>query len=759
VNTFSFAHRTLPAVAIRSLFRAPAPRAQSALLEGDRELVLERAYAVARVAGGALALAVAPAFGVPFILAAGMVSCAVIGAGLLHMWLWRRTKSPAGRERVRWFAVADDSLCAAFALAIFARDPMWSITLVVPLLIFVEAIRAGAPGAVIATIVISVAHVLLADVRRTAYGISTDATTMLFQIGLYWVALVLAVVIFRELHVLQALRAELFGPLIAAQDRFGDGVLVRKGDRFMFVGDAMRRITGYEPKDLETLPSMLALVVPSERDAIAARLKLPGPDRFETRLVHKDGHEVPVEVVRAEVKTASDPRVVAVVRDISERRAIAASLEFTALHDQLTGLPNRLFVTRAMDDAIATSGGPAAVIVMHLEHFRDVRETFGHRAGDELLRHVAERVRARLRSMDVLGHDGGDSFTVVLLGADETVAEQVARNVRALFAEPYDVVGRPLLSSASFGIAAYPVHGDDATTLLRRAEIAASYAARIGRGIAVYDVSQDKGRADRLELLADLRDLLARGDLGIAFQPCVDIRTGMTRGFEALARWEHPGRGTVAPSAFITLAEYSGLIKPLTEQMLGRALAECRKWRSAGHALDVAVNVSIRNLADPDFPELVARWLAMHDVAAERLVLEVTESLVMADIDEYVRTLTQLRRLGVKFALDDFGSGYSSLAQLYRLPVTQAKIDRGFIDRLASPGGDSVIRATVDIAHALGLETVAEGVTSPDMVERLGELGCDLAQGFGIAEPMPADEVLGWIRSRGRGGLRVVESA
>jgi diguanylate cyclase (GGDEF)-like protein/PAS domain S-box-containing protein len=743
-------------MSVRGLLRPQSSGAQGALADGDREFVLERAYAVARVAGGALAFVVAPAFGVPWLLVAAMVTCTVAGPGLLHMWLWRRTKTPAARERVRWLAVADDCMCAVFALAIFARDPMWSITLVVPLLIFVESIRAGAPGAIITTIVIVVAHVLLTDVRHTVYGITTDPTALFFQLGLYVLALILAVVIFSELQALQAMRAELFGPLIAAQDRFGDGVLIRRGDRFLFVGDAMRRITGYEPKDLETLPSMLSLVVPSEREAIAERLKLPGPDRFETRLLHKEGREVPVEIVRAEVRTSSDPRVVAVVRDITERRAIAQSLEFTALHDQLTGLPNRLSVTRAMDDAIAAKQGPCAVIVMHLAHFRDVRETFGHRAGDELLRHVAQRVRGGLRSMDVLGHDGAGVFTIVLLGADAVVAEQVARNVRGLFTQPFDVVGRPLLSAADLGIAAFPAHGTDATTLLRCAEIAASYATRIGRGIATYDASQDKGRAERLELLADLRDLLQRHELGVAFQPYVDIRTGATRGFEALARWEHPRRGAILPTAFIPLAEYSGLIKPLTEHMLGRALEECRSWQEAGYAVDVAVNVSIRNLADPDFPDLVARWLQMHQVAAERLVLEVTESLGMADIDEYVRTLTQLRRLGVRVALDDFGSGYSSLTQLYRLPVTQAKIDRGFIERMSTPDGEGVIRATVDIAHALGLETVAEGVPSPAVAARLRELGCDLAQGFGIGEPMPSSEVVPWLKAHARGTLRLV---
>ena len=742
-------------MSIRGLLRTASPTALNSLVEGDREIVLERAYAIARVAGGALAMAVAPSFGISLPLVLGVLVFTVIGPGLLHMWLWRRIKSPRGRERVRWLTIANDCTAGIVALAVFARDPMWAVTLIVPLLIFVETIRAGAPGGIVTAIVISIGHLTLADVRRVTYGFTPDPTTLLFQLGLYWLALLLAVSIFRELQVLQVMRAELFGPLLAAQDRFGDGVLIRRGDRFVFVGDAMGRITGREPAELETLPSMLALVVPVERDAVAARLRLPGPDRFETRLVHRDGHEVAVEIVRTEVTTSTDPRVVAVVRDISERRAVAESLEFTALHDQLTGLPNRLFVTRAIDAAIDAGTAPVSVIAMHLGHFRDVKETFGHRAADELLRHVAARVRARLRSMDVLGHDGGDEFMIVLIGADAAVADRVANNVRDCFADPFDVVGRPLLSSANLGIAARPEHGLDATTLLRCAEIAAGHAARVGRGIVVYDPSHDAGRVERMELLADLRDLLARGELGLAFQPLVDVRTGTVRAFEALARWEHPTRGPIPPADFITLAEYSGLIKPLTEYMLRRALDNCRSWREQGLELDVAVNISIRNLVDADFPDQIGRWLSMHDVAAERLTIEVTESLVMADVDEYVETLTKIRRLGVRVSLDDFGSGYSSLTHLHRLPVTQAKIDRGLIERLGSPDGDSVVRAAVDIAHALGLETVAEGVASIEMLRRLESLGCDLAQGFAIAMPMRSEDVLPWVRARQRPHLVV----
>jgi diguanylate cyclase (GGDEF)-like protein/PAS domain S-box-containing protein len=744
-------------MSLRGLFRGASPEAVNALDGGDRELVLERAYAIARIAGGVLALFVGPYFGLSWLLTIAYVVFAVTGPGFLHMWLWQHTKSARGRERVRRVAVANDCISASLALFIMSPDPMWSAGLVIPLIVFVETLRAGAVGGAATTLVMSCVYLVLAEVRQAMYGFAPEPATLIFTLAMYWLALLLAIVVFRDLHTLEAMRAELFGPLLVAQDRFGDGVLIRRGERFVFVGDAMRRITGHEPAELEALDSMLALVVPSERAAIAARLRQPGPDRFETRFIHKDGREVPVEVVRTEVGTGGDLRVVAIVRDISERRAIAESLEFTALHDMLTGLPNRLHITRAIDTAIRSRKEPLSVIAMHLDHFEDVKETFGHVASDELLRHVASRVRTRLRTMDVMGHGGGDDFMIVLIGADAEVAERTSRSVRELFAEPFDVVGRPLLSNVNIGIASYPDHGDDATTLLRCAEIAAGRAARLARGSVVYDPTHDAGRMERMELLADLRDLLARGELGIAFPPCIEIKTGLVSGFEALARWEHPTRGPVPPSAFIPLAEYSGLSKPLTEQMLGRALEHCRRWREEGADVDIAVNVSIRNLADADFPDLVARWLTLYDVRPENLVLEVTESLVMADIDEYVRTLTHLRRLGVRIALDDFGSGYSSLTQLHRLPVTQAKIDRGFVERLGAPDGDSVVRGAVSIAHALHLETVAEGVASLETLERLGALGCDLAQGFAIGMPMTGDAVLPWIRGRQRGPLRVIE--
>ena len=427
------------------------------------------------------------------------------------------------------------------------------------------------------------------------------------------------------------------------------------------------------------------------------------------------------------------------MRDITERRAIAESLEFTATHDQLTGLPNRVYILRAIE---AATEERLALVMVDLSHFGDVTETFGHAASDELLRHVAVRIRSRLRTMDVLGHVGADDFAIVLPGADAVGASRLARDLEASFAAPFDIVGRPLLTSANFAIAVKPDHATDAASLLRCGEVALADAAASGGGIAIYDAG------------AELQDVVARGGLAIAFQPAVDVRTGAPLGFEALARWEHPRRGHVPPSTFVPLAEYSGLITRITRHVLAGAVTECRAWHEAGERLRVAVNVSVRDLADPEFPALVHATLAGLDPRS--LVIEITESLAIADRDRVVKTLTQLRAMGVGISLDDFGSGLSSLTQLHDLPVTQVKLDRVFAQRLGAEGGVSIARAAIELAHALGLEAIAEGIEDRATLERLGELGCDQAQGFHIAAPMAKDEILEWVRAQRRRAIRAI---
>ena len=717
----------------------------------DRDVELERVYSIARIVGGVLALIVAPFMGgiwYPGVVLL-TVYLALCGAGLAYAW--QRVRTLRGRDRLRWTGIALDVGAAGIAVALLSRDPSWSALLVVPLLVFVSTLRAGIPGGVFATIALSVIDIAASLLREQLYGYALDPAFLAFQLGLFWLALLLFASILRETETLQTLRSDLLAPLLMAQEQVGDAVLIRDGERFIFVGDAIQRITGQAPADFAKLGNILDLIPADERRAVEQRLELPGPDHFETHLVHRDGRHVPVEVVRTRVSRAGETRVVAIVRDITERRAIAESLEFSATHDQLTGLPNRVVIARAMD---AVKEERAALLLVDLAHFGDVSERFGHAASDELLRHAAVRIRAHLRSMDTLGHVGADDFAIVLPGADALAATRMARDLAAAFAEPFDIVGRPLLTRANFGIAVRPDHGPDALTLLRCSEVAVGHAAATGGGIAVYDAFRDAERAERMTLLAELQDVIARHALTIAYQPSVDVSTGAPVALEALARWQHPTRGPIPPSTFIPLAEYSGLITSVTRQMLYGALEACRSWHDAGEQLAVAVNVSLRDLGDPEFPTLVRDSLGT--LEPRFLILEITESLVIADREHVMRTLAQLRDMGVRLALDDFGSGLSSLTQLHELPVSQVKLDRVFAQRLSASGGDSVARAAIELAHALGLEAVAEGVEDPATLARLGELSCDLAQGFLLAAPMPPEDVLDWVRAQRRRSIRAV---
>lgn len=717
----------------------------------DRDVEFERVYSFARVVGAVLALVLAPFMtgiwypGVVLLT----VYLAVCSFGLAYAW--RRVATSAARARLRWTALLLDVGAAAIAVALLSVDRSWSALLVVPLLIFVSTLRAGTRGGVVATFVLSAIVLTATVLREQVFGYAIDPAFVTFQVGLFWLALLLFVSILRETETLQTLRSDLLAPLLLAQQQVGDAVLIRDGERFIFVGDAIQRITGHSPADFAKLGNILDLVPAGERGAVEQRLEYAGPDHFETHLVHRDGRHVPVEVVRTRVSRAGETRVVAIVRDITERRAIAESLEFTATHDQLTGLPNRVVIARAMD---AVKEERAALLLVDLAHFGDVSERFGHAASDELLRHVAVRIRAHLRSMDTLGHVGADDFAIVLPGADALVATRMARDLAAAFSEPFDIVGRPLLTRANFGIAVRPDHGRDALTLLRCSEVAVGHASTSGGGVAVYDAYRDAERAERMTLLAELQDVITRHALSIAYQPSVDVRTGAPLALEALARWQHPTRGSIPPSTFIPLAEYSGLITSVTRQMLQGALAACRSWHEAGEQLSVAVNVSLRDLGDVEFPSLVRDSLGGLD--PRFLTLEITESLVIADREHVMRTLAQLRDMGVRLALDDFGSGLSSLTQLHELPVSQVKLDRVFAQRLSASGGDSVARAAIELAHALGLEVVAEGVEDPATLARLGELTCDLAQGYLVAMPMPAESVLDWIVAQRRRAIRAI---
>ena len=430
------------------------------------------------------------------------------------------------------------------------------------------------------------------------------------------------------------------------------------------------------------------------------------------------------------------------------RAAIAK--EHQAVHDALTGLPNRVLFRDRVEQAIRTArrhGTGFTVMLMDLNHFKEINDTLGHHQGDRLLQEVAERLRVTLRESDTVARLGGDEFGIVLNGAGARAdAAAIAEGVLARLREPFRVDATTLQVGGSIGLATFPEHGEDVETLIQRADIA-MYAAKSSSGeYACFDASQDHHSPRRLAIAAELRGAIERRELVLAYQPKADLRTGRIVGVEALARWEHPELGLVHPGEFVPIAEQTGLIIALTSAVLDAALERAAAWRALGHDLTVAVNLSARSFLDAGLGEEIPRLLAARDVPPDRLELEITESMLMQDPHRARATLERLAAIGVGLAVDDFGTGYSSLAQLKRLPVDTIKIDKSFVlDMAHDEADDAIVRSTIELAHNLGLQAVAEGVESAAIWMRLVALGCDLAQGFHLAPPLHADALLAFL--------------
>ncbi len=449
------------------------------------------------------------------------------------------------------------------------------------------------------------------------------------------------------------------------------------------------------------------------------------------------------------------------LNDARSVRAMNEALEnavHQAMHDELTGLPNRAcFYDRAeqaLRSAVRT-GTSTAVLLLDLDRFKEINDTLGHRYGDRVLRAIEPRLAPLLRGSDTLARLGGDEFCVLLPHVtDLDDAMEVARRLTRALEEPLDVDGMSLVVEASCGVTVAPEHGDTADLLLQRADIAMYAAKRSHLSVSAYDDELDRNTPDRLALLGELRHAIPREELVLHFQPQIDLLTGDVEGAEALVRWQHPRRGLLGPDVFIPLAEDTGLIHQLTSWVLDAALDELRAWIALpGGVISpdfrVAVNLSTHSLLDDCFATEVGVALDRAGVAPTRLVLEITETTLMADPERATRVLTTLAERGVRFAIDDFGTGYSSLASLKDLPVHDLKIDKSFVAGMDEGFDDAVIvRSVIDLGHTLGLRTIAEGAESDEMLARLANLGCDSAQGYAVARPMTGRELVSWMRSR-----------
>jgi diguanylate cyclase (GGDEF)-like protein len=427
------------------------------------------------------------------------------------------------------------------------------------------------------------------------------------------------------------------------------------------------------------------------------------------------------------------------------QREAQRALEHLALHDGLTDLPNRLLLRQRVEQAIADHP-TVALLLLDIDNFKEINDTFGHQVGDRLLREVGPRLGEQLTPADLIARLGGDEFAIVLPNADADQALRVAHSMLRV-ERPFLIDGHPLEVTASIGIAVFPQHGADAETLLRRADVAMYLAKRSGNSYALYRPEDDPYDASRLLLRTDLRTAITEGEIILHYQPQVAIATGEVTGLEALARWRHPTRGWIPPVEFIQVAERMALIKPLTAHVLELAARQVVDWQAMGISLPVAVNVSMRNLLDPQFPETLESTISAAGVEARKLKLEITESALMVEPTRVLETMNQVRAMGVAFAIDDFGTGYSSLAYLQRLPVEELKIDRAFVGQVpVDQGSLAIVRATIELAGSLGLEVVAEGVEDEATWQTLQRLGCSMAQGYFLSRPMPVAEVAGWVR-------------
>jgi diguanylate cyclase (GGDEF)-like protein len=458
----------------------------------------------------------------------------------------------------------------------------------------------------------------------------------------------------------------------------------------------------------------------------------------------------PVLVIAGQFSLLLLPLTMLPILAVYRSADLVVARERQAMHDGLTALPNRLLLLEVASQALEEDDA-VAVLLIDLDHFKEINDTLGHYVGDQLLCAVSERLRESIRTDDVVARLGGDEFAVLARDLKDRIdAEELAARIVGALTEPFTIDGVRLDVQASIGIALAPEHGRDPATLPQRADVAL-YDAKTHRGcFAFYDPDSDMHSIEKLALLGELREGVASGQLRVHYQPKCDARTGALVGLEALARWQHPVRGLVYPDSFIPIAENSGLIGPLTLEVLDQSLATARELHDSGKGLGIAVNLSVRLLTDLELPEKIAGLLGKYGLPPETLTLEVTETSIMVDPTRTMTVLGLLRDLGVTLSIDDFGTGYSSLAYLRRLEAQELKIDKSLVFTMSSNSNDAVIvRSTIELGHSLGLRLVAEGVEDESTWRMLRALGCDVIQGYQLAKPMPQDALDDWIASYG----------
>jgi diguanylate cyclase (GGDEF)-like protein len=536
----------------------------------------------------------------------------------------------------------------------------------------------------------------------------------------------------------------------AALDNMGEGLCMFDADKRLVVcNDRYAKMYRLPPELLEVGTPHRAII--AHRVSHGIMKGNTGGSAVAQKISALD--QLPADAISTRTDELADGRLICVTRqplagggwvathnDVTEQRRSEAKIAHMALHDTLTGLPNRALLNERLEHALTRTkrGDIVAAHILDLDHFKHVNDTLGHAVGDKLLQLASLRLQALVRDTDTIARMGGDEFAIVQVAlAHVEDASALAQRVIAAVSEPYDIDGHLVVAGTSIGIAVAPTDGANADELMKNADLALYRAKADGRGtLRFFEAGMDAQVQERRELERDLRKALVAGEFELHFQAIVDLASDNINAFEALIRWRHPERGTIAPGKFIPLAEETGLIVPIGEWVIKQACATARRWPDG---IKVAVNLSPAQLRSPGLLQVVVNTLATTGLAARRLELEITESVLLQDSEAMLETLYRLRELGVQIAMDDFGTGYSSLSHLQRFPFDKIKIDRSFVSNITDNASSmNIVRAVAALAASLGVAATAEGVENREQLDAIRSEGCTEMQGFLLSKPIPA---------------------
>lgn len=719
------------------------------LLPDFKREQLERAVGGMRVLGGVLALLLGK-----FFISVGYEPVFVFGALLITFGLVTLRQDPAaGSEtvkRARSMAItAGDVLFALVSLLLYSADPAWSVAPLIAPLVLVAAFRLGPRGAFGAAVANTFGYLIVALFRFQHFGYPVEPIQLALLATLSFFLAIVVTAILIDAEALRAVRRELYEPLLEAQSRLGELVVVSEGGYAVYLSDAVPEFTGLTFEQLTNTPlrelfPQLAAQVGSRDDRADGGVRY-----FESTLEQADGKLAHVELNVTDLAPVGDLlRSLIVARDITERIKANAELERLAIHDPLTGLPNKTLLGDRLSRLLGRVSENERTVVLYfdLDRLKHVNDAFGHKGGDAVLVEVAARLQAVMTPRDSVARYDADEFAVVLFNEGDRAMER-AVELTELVAAPIVVEGHVVHPTVTAGVAIAPDHGNDAATLIRAAEAAMYKAKTEGNVFAIYAKEDDRHGAQQIELIHDLREAIDRNEMWLTYQPIVSMVTAAPVSVEALLRWNHPTHGAISPLDFIPIAEKSGSIKRIGLWVLDQAVRSCASWPKGGPGINV--NMSLRNLRMPELKAAISAALEKWMLPQGALTVEITESIVMEDPEAMIKLLQELSEMGIRGSVDDYGTGYSSLAYLLRLPVREMKIDRAFVkDMVTNPKSETIVHSTIDLAHDLGLLVVAEGVEDQATWDALAARGCDLAQGYFIARPMSADDLQIWLRER-----------